>query len=165
MNEIATFMKDMVPTQIQIVCGSIFSFIGSSIANLLGWNTLVETLCVAMAIDYLTGVLAAFRYKKKHPHSKGGPNSKVGFLGIIRKVGIFAVVSFAHYLDYATGVSAIHTVVVWFYIGNEGLSIIENAAKAGAPIPETLKSKLDQLTHEKIERSDSNASESKHQGN
>ena len=154
MSEVANFFKDLFPTQVQVAVGAISSFIGSGFAHIIGWNALVEALIVTMAIDWITGMLAAFKYKKKHPNSKGGLSSKVGFLGIIRKVSILAVVCFAHYLDYATGISAIHTIVVWFYIGNEGLSIIENAAKAGAPIPDSLKNKLDQLAHEKKERSD-----------
>ena len=166
MNELFNFFRELIPTQIQIVCGSVVSFIGSGLFNALGWNALVEFLVIAMVIDYFTGVLAAFKYKKKHPNAKsGGLNSKRGLLGILRKVCILSVVVFAHYLDYATGISAIHSVVVWFYIGNEGISIAENLDRAGVPIPEILRGKLDQLAHEKIERSDSNASESKHQGN
>lgn len=163
MGEVVNFLKDLFPTQVQVAVGGIASFIGSSFAHIVGWNALVEALIVTMAIDWFTGMLAAYKYKKKHPNTtKGGWNSKVGFLGIIRKVSILAVVCFAHYLDYATGISAIHTIVVWFYIGNEGLSIVENAAKAGAPVPDSLKNKLDQLAHEKKERSDTNACESKH---
>lgn len=148
------FFKELLPTQIQVAVGGVFSFIGSGFAYAVGWNSLVEALIVTMLIDWLTGMLAAFKYKRKHPNAKGGLNSKIGFLGIVRKVSILAVVCFAHYLDFATGISAIHTMVVWFYIGNEGLSIIENAAKAGAPIPDSLKNKLDQLAHEKKERTD-----------
>ena len=60
------------------------------------------------------------------------PNSRRGALGIVRKVSILCIVAFAHFLDHAMGTATIHTVIVWFYIGNEGLSVIENAAKAGA---------------------------------
>lgn len=105
----------------------------------------------AMAIDYATGVLAAYRYKRKHPASKRGPSSRAGALGIIRKVSILCVVALAHYLDAAMGTSAAHTVVIWFYIGNEGLSIVENAGKAGAPIPKRLTETLEQLAKEKEE--------------
>lgn len=149
MNEIIVFLRGIIPTEIQMIWGAGCSVAGSVAGYLLGWNGLVETLLAAMAIDYATGVLAAYRYKRKHPVSKRGPNSRIGALGIIRKVSILCIVALAHYLDAAMGTSAVHTVVIWFYIGNEGLSIIENAGKAGAPIPKRLTETLEQLAKEK----------------
>ncbi len=64
-------------------------------------------------------------------------------------MSILCIVALAHYLDTAMGISAVHTMIVWFYIGNEGLSIIENTAKAGAPIPKRLTDTLEQLAKEK----------------
>ena len=58
----------------------------------------------------------------------------------------------AHELEKATGVPAVQSVVVWFFVGNEGLSIIENSAKAGVPVPEKLRKTLEQLSSEKGER-------------
>ena len=149
MQDVLIFLKGMIPTEVQMVWGAGCSVAGGLTGYLLGWNDLVETLIVAMAIDYITGVLAAYRYKRKHPNSKKGPSSRVGALGIIRKVSILCIVALAHYLDTAMGISAVHTMIVWFYIGNEGLSIIENGAKAGAPIPKRLTDTLEQLAKEK----------------
>ena len=149
MQDVLIFLKGMIPTEVQMVWGAGCSVAGGLTGYLLGWNDLVETLIVAMVIDYITGVLAAYRYKRKHPNSKKGPSSRVGALGIIRKVSILCIVALAHYLDTAMGISAVHTMIVWFYIGNEGLSIIENAAKAGAPIPKRLTDTLEQLAKEK----------------
>lgn len=145
-------MRGLIPTETQMICGAAFSAVGSAGANFLGWNQLVEALMAAMVIDYVTGVLAAYKYKRKHPKSKAGPNSRRGALGIVRKVSILCIVAFAHFLDHAMGTATIHTVIVWFYIGNEGLSVIENAAKAGAPIPRRLRDTLEQLAYEKEER-------------
>ena len=153
MQDVWMFLKGMIPTEMQMVWGAGCSVAGGMAGYILGWNDLVETLLTAMAIDYATGILAAYHYKRKHPTSKRGPNSRVGALGIIRKVSILCVVALAHYLDTAMGTSAAHTVVVWFYIGNEGLSIIENVGKAGAPIPKRLSETLEQLQLEKNERS------------
>ena len=146
--DVMIFLKGMIPTQVQMIWGAICSAAGGAIGYLLGWNALVEALIVAMAIDYVTGVLAAYRYKRKHPNSRKGPNSRVGALGIVRKASILCVVALAHYLDTAMGISAVHTLIVWFYIGNEGLSIIENVGKAGAPIPKKLRDTLEQLRNE-----------------
>ena len=62
---------------------------------------------------------------------------------------ILMLVSLAHFMDKATGQVVVQTVVVWFFIGNEGLSIVENASKAGVPIPGRLKSRLQQLKEQK----------------
>ena len=62
---------------------------------------------------------------------------------------ILLLVVVAHEIDIATGAPAVKTIVVWFFAGNEGLSIIENAAKAGVPIPRKLRDTLEQLSNEK----------------
>ncbi|NMD99895.1 phage holin family protein, partial [Selenomonas bovis] len=62
------------------------------------------------------------------------------------------LVSLAHFVDSATGQQIVCTAVVWFFFGNEGLSILENAAKAGVPIPSKLRATLAQLAEEKTEK-------------
>ena len=110
-----------------------------------GLTSPLEALLVAMAIDYATGVLAAYI----NPHLK--LDSRIGFRGIGKKLMILALVSLAHFLDRATGQAVISLIVTWFYFGNEGLSIIENAAKAGVPVPEKLAKSLQQLHEEERE--------------
>lgn len=68
-----------------------------------------------------------------------------------KKIVILLLVALAHELDRATGQPAVQSLVVWFFLGNEGLSIIENSAKAGLPIPQKLRDTLEQLTDKKGE--------------
>ena len=100
-----------------------------------------------MAIDYITGVMCAFSDKKL--------SSEVGFKGICRKVLIFLLVGIGHILDtqvIGTG-SVLRTAVIFFYISNESVSLVENAAHLGLPIPEKLKAVLEQL-HDRAEKED-----------
>lgn len=100
-----------------------------------------------MVIDYLTGVMCAFA---DHTLS-----SEVGFRGICRKVLIFLLVGMANILDVAVvgNGSVLRTVVIFFYISNEGVSLLENAGHLGLPIPQKMKEVLEQL-HDRGEGSD-----------
>ena len=99
-------------------------------------------------MDYLTGVMCAAADRKL--------SSEVGFKGICRKVLIFVLVGAGHLLDVQifgeTGV--LRTAVIFFYISNEGLSLVENAAYLGLPVPERLRMVLEQL-HDRAEKDDS----------
>ena len=101
-----------------------------------GWLT---ALIVFMVIDYITGLMCAVEDKKL--------SSAVGFKGIYKKVLIILLVGVAHIVDLhvvGTG-SALRSAVVCFYLSNEGVSLLENAAHLGLPIPEKLKAVLEQL--------------------
>ena len=100
-----------------------------------------------MVIDYLTGVMCAF---VDHTLS-----SEVGFRGICRKVLIFLLVGMANILDVAVigNGSVLRTAVIFFYISNEGVSLLENAGHLGLPIPQKMKDVLEQL-HDRGEGSD-----------
>ena len=100
-----------------------------------------------MVIDYLTGVMCAFA---DHTLS-----SEVGFRGICRKVLIFLLVGMANILDVAVigNGSVLRTAVIFFYISNEGVSLLENAGHLGLPIPQKMKDVLEQL-HDRGEGSD-----------
>ena len=92
-----------------------------------------------MVIDYLTGLMAAAVEKKL--------SSEVGFRGIFRKVLIFMLVGIGGIMDrqiIGDG-SVLRTAVIFFYISNEGISIVENAGRIGLPIPKTLKDVLAQI--------------------
>ncbi|MCL4440018.1 MAG: phage holin family protein [Firmicutes bacterium] len=111
-----------------------------------GWDGFLYALITLVVIDYLTGVMLAILEKRL--------SSEVGARGIFKKVLIFALVAVGHIIDtqvIANG-SVIRTAVIFFYLSNEGISIIENAAKIGLPIPEKLKLVLQQLNKE--EKSD-----------
>ena len=97
-----------------------------------------------MVIDYITGVMCAIADKSL--------SIEVGFKGICRKVLIFLLVGIANVLDVqviGTG-SVLRTAVIFFYISNEGVSLLENAAHLGLPVPEKIKLVLEQL-HDRAE--------------
>ena len=143
MNELISFFRGMVPNQLQVQLGVTASMVGTIFAYLCGWNDLIETLMIAMVIDYATGMLAAYISPQL------ALNSQKGFRGIAKKVTILAMVGTAYHFGQIMSQPAIYTMVIWFYLGNEGLSIIENAAKAGVPVPAKLKNTLEQLSDEK----------------
>lgn len=127
-------------------------FVFAGIGGWLGWflggrDGLLYALLAFVVADYITGVMCAI---SNHTLSSG-----VGFKGISRKVLIFLLVGIANVLDVqiiGTG-SVLRTAVIFFYISNEGVSLIENAAHLGLPIPEKLKSILEQL-HDRSEMED-----------
>ena len=100
-----------------------------------------------VTLDYITGIMCAIVDQEL--------SSAVGFKGIFRKVLIFALVGIGHILDaqvIGTG-SVMRTAVIFFYLSNEGVSLVENAAHLGLPIPEKLKAVLEQL-HDRAEKDD-----------
>ncbi len=124
----------------------------AAVGGWLGWflggcDGLLYALIAFVIIDYITGVMCAVVDKKL--------SSAVGFKGIFKKVLIFAVVGIGHILDtqiIGTG-SVLRTAVIFFYLSNEGVSLIENAGHLGLPIPAKLKSVLEQL-HNRSEKED-----------
>ena len=99
-------------------------------------------LIVFVVADYVTGVMCAIIDKKL--------SSEVGFKGIFKKVLIFILVGIAHILDVYVigGGSILRTAVIFFYLSNEGISIIENVAIIGLPVPQKLIDVLEQLREE-----------------
>lgn len=118
----------------------VFTVIGGWIGYFLGGcDGLVYALIAFVVIDYITGVMCAIGDKTL--------SSEVGFRGICRKVLIFLLVGIANILDVQviqTG-CVLRTAVIFFYISNEGISLLENAAHLGLPIPEQIKTVLEQL--------------------
>jgi toxin secretion/phage lysis holin len=116
----------------------------TAIGGLLGWflgglDGFLYALIAFVVIDYITGVMCAVLEKKL--------SSEVGARGIFKKVLIFALVGIAHIIDthlLGSG-SALRTAVIFFYISNEGVSLLENTARIGLPIPQKLKDVLSQL--------------------
>lgn len=131
-------MKD-IWTYIQIGIAAIGGVIGRIIGGVDG---LIYTLIFMMIIDYLTGVANAIVVKKL--------SSEAGFKGICRKVLIIALVGIGNMIDmYVIGQGAmLRTAIIFFYISNEGISILENAARLGLPVPDKLRAILEQL-HDK----------------
>lgn len=147
MNTVMENIKYMIPVKIEVIWGAAAGMFGLLTAQLFGeWTTALDTLLTLMILDYISGLLAAYI------NPGLALNSQKGFKGIARKIFILLIVALAHHIDVALGTSEIITVAVWFYIGNEGLSIIENAAKAGVPIPDSLRNSLEQLSRQKKAR-------------
>lgn len=127
----------------------IFTAIGGWLGYFLGGcDGLLIALVVFVVADYITGVMCAIADKEL--------SSEVGFKGICRKVLIFILVGIANILDVqviGTG-SVLRTAVIFFYLSNEGVSLLENAGHLGLPIPEKLKAVLEQL-HDRAETENS----------
>ena len=122
----------------------------TGVGGWLGWflggcDGLLYALVLFVVVDYITGVMCAINDHKL--------SSEVGFRGICRKGLIFLLVGIGHVLDaqiIGTG-SVLRTAVIFFYLSNEGVSLLENAGHLGLPIPEKLKIVLEQL-HDRAEK-------------
>ena len=125
---------------------AIFTGLGGWLGYFLGGcDGLLYALVLFVVVDYITGVMCAAADHKL--------SSEVGFRGICRKVLIFLLVGIGHVLDaqiIGTG-SVLRTAVIFFYLSNEGVSLLENAGHLGLPIPEKLKVVLEQL-HDRAEK-------------
>lgn len=126
----------------------VFAAIGGWLGYFLGGcDGLLYALIAFVVIDYITGVMCAVADKKL--------SSEVGFKGICRKVLIFLLVGIANVLDVQVigSGSVLRTAVIFFYISNEGVSLLENAAHLGLPVPDRIKTVLEQL-HDRAEKED-----------
>lgn len=129
---------------IQIAFAAVGGFVGWFLG---GCDGLLYTLLAFVVIDYITGVMCAIVDKTL--------SSAIGFKGICRKVLIFALVGIGHILDthvIGSG-SVMRTAILFFYISNEGVSLVENAVHLGLPVPDKLKDVLEQL-HDRGEKED-----------
>jgi toxin secretion/phage lysis holin len=119
---------------------AVFTGLGGWIGYYLGGcDGLLYALIAFVTVDYLTGVMCAIADKKL--------SSNVGFKGICRKVLIFLLVGIANIIDVQVigQIGILRTAVIFFYLSNEGVSLLENAGHLGLPIPEQLKTVLEQL--------------------
>ena len=119
---------------------SLFFAVGAWLGYFLGGSDgLLYALVIFVAVDYVTGVMCAVA-----DHSL---SSEVGFKGLCRKVLVFLLVGVGHVVDVQVigNGSVMRSAVIFFYLSNEGLSLVENAAHLGLPVPEKLKDVLEQL--------------------
>ena len=124
----------------------VFSAVGGWLGYFLGGcDGLLYALIAFVVIDYITGVMCAIAEKKL--------SSEVGFKGICRKVLIFLLVGIGNIIDVQVmgTPGVLRTAVIFFYLSNEGVSLLENAAHLGLPVPEAIKTVLEQL-HDKSEK-------------
>ena len=102
------------------------------------WDIALQCIVIAIVLDYISGLIKGFCTKSL--------SSKIGIQGLLKKVGILCIVALATMLDHVTGESgAIRTLVIYYFVANEGLSVLENLAQAGLPIPESIKKALKAL--------------------
>ncbi len=116
-----------------------------ALAGLLGeWNVMLTALAVLMVLDYLSGLLCAWRGVSPKTVT-GGVSSKVSFDGLAKKAFIMLIVLLATILDHVIdmGSAVFQTAATMYYIANEGISILENAALLGVPFPERMKKTLE----------------------
>lgn len=127
----------------------VFTAVGGWLGYFLGGcDGLLYALLAFVVIDYITGVMCAINDKAL--------SSEVGFRGICRKVLIFLLVGIANILDVnviGTG-SVLRTAVIFFYISNEGVSLLENASHLGLPVPQKIKEVLEQLHNRAEDKED-----------
>jgi len=104
-----------------------------------GWDTCIIVLVCFNCIDYITGLIAAT--------IQGKLNSHIGFNGMLRKATIFLVLIVAVLLDRLLNNNTwvFRTLICYFYISNEGISVLENCGKCGLPIPKKILKTLEQL--------------------
>ena len=133
------FSVDIIWAKLQMAIAAVGGWLGYFLG---GMDGLLTALLIFMTVDYITGLMCAVADKKL--------SSSVGFKGICRKVLIFTLVGIGNIVDvYVLGQGGVlRTAVIFFYLSNEGVSIMENTAHLGLPIPEKLKDILEQL-HER----------------
>ena len=124
-------MKESICTILGMILTAFIYLLG-------GIDIALQCLLIAIVLDYVSGIIKAFITKQL--------SSKIGFKGIIKKVGLLLIVMLGVLVDRVTGdTGAIRTLVIYYFVANEGLSIIENLSLAGVPIPKDLKKALKAL--------------------
>lgn len=123
-------MKNYLKAAVAAVLGGITTLLG-------GWDVALQVLVVFVVLDYITGVVAACHLKEL--------NSYRGAWGIVKKILLFVPIAVGAMLDLVIGQELLRNLAIWFYIANEGLSILENLAKAEIFAPPGLVEALQQL--------------------
>lgn len=125
----------------EIIC-TILSGISTTLIYLFGgFDVALSCLVIAIALDYVSGIIKAFYTKQL--------SSKIGFKGLLKKIGILILVMVSVLVDRVAGnTGAIRTLVIYYFVANEGLSIVENLAETNIPIPAVLKRALKAIKKE-----------------
>lgn len=125
---------------------AMLAVVGSAVSSAFGgWDGFLQILIAMMVCDYITGILVAGVWKRSGKTKNGALSSSVGFKGIVKKCMILMLVWLAVMMDNAMGVHVARTAVCLFFIGNEGLSLLENIGLMGVPYPAFLRNALEQL--------------------
>ena len=122
-------------TVINFISGTVLTGVSYALG---GWDTAMQTLCLVMALDWATGICKAIKNKEL--------NSRTGILGFLKKFGYLVIVALAVVIDRLTGeTGVVRTMVIYFFIANDGLSILENWGAIGLPLPKKMIEMLEQL--------------------
>lgn len=124
-------MYDKILTYSSAIAGGLIGFLFGQVSDVF------YVLIALVVLDFITGIMSAYVEKEI--------NSKICFEGIIKKVFIFIMVALGHLTDTALNLTIVMNTVMFFYIANEGISIIENAAKCGVPFPKKMTELFAQL--------------------
>ena len=132
------------------------SLFGAAVAALFGGcDGAMLTLCIFMAIDYLSGIVLAGVFKKSPKSASGALDSKAGLLGLLRKAGMLCIVIVAVRLDIMCALDGVlRTGVIFALIANEAISISENIGAMGVPLPRSLMRAIERLRENADEDSD-----------
>lgn len=140
-------MKDKILNVLAAALGAVISFF-------YGLPPVLVVLLVVMSLDFITGLIVACTGKSPKTEY-GGLSSTAAFVGLLKKIVILIVVALAHLLDYAvqstTGIdfAAVSGATCLWFVASEGISIVENAAIMGVPIPEQIKQLLEVMKGKK----------------
>lgn len=134
---------------------TIAGVIGATLSALLGgWDHALATLLYFMAADYITGVIVAGVFKASAKSPSGALESRAGWKGLCRKCVTILFVLIAHRLDLALGVSYVRDGVIYGFMLNELISLVENAGLMGIPLPPVLTRAIDVLKNRTNEKED-----------
>ena len=134
----------------QSLIKSVVSFIATTLMYLLGgWDIALQSLIIVIILDYLTGIAKSYVTKKL--------NSSIGFKGIVKKLSMFCIVAVSVIVDRIIGQTGmVRTLIIYYLVANEGLSIIENLSEMDIIVPSFLKEKLEQIKDNNSKVGDSN---------
>lgn len=147
-------MDSMITVKYAVLAG--IASVGTLIVHLLGgWDIGLETLLIFMTVDYITGFLVAGFFHHSPKSEDGRLSSKAGFKGLCKKGATLLVVLIGTQLDSLLGENWARSLILFFFVANEGLSILENLGMMGVPFPSALQQALTLLR----DKNDSNSNE------
>lgn len=136
----------MNATQIKDGILALLAAAGAVIANALGgWDALLKLLVAMMAADYITGMAVAGIWHRSDKSESGALDSKAGFKGLVKKCAVLLLIFIAVLLDKAVDTHYVRSAVMLFFVGNEGLSLLENIGLMGVEYPEFMQHMLQAL--------------------
>lgn len=127
------------------LCAALGVLGGAVSAAFGGWGNSLAILVFLMGADYLTGLIVAGVFHRSNKSESGALESRAGLKGLLRKFAMLVIVCVANAVDVLMGTAFVRDAIVIGFVANEGLSILENAALMGVPIPEALKNSLEIL--------------------